>query len=81
MANFRSGFTLWRMIQAAQELTEHAAVRRRIDAVLSIGSVELRQFARKPSGERGVPSSERLGVAAMPSHIPQRAGGGLVIPA
>lgn len=81
MANFRSGFTLWRMIQAAQELTEHAAVRRRIDAVLSIGSVELRQFAGSRRANVAWPSSERLGVAAMPSHIPQRAGVGLVIPA
>ncbi|MFF4456146.1 Shedu anti-phage system protein SduA domain-containing protein [Streptomyces goshikiensis] len=36
MATFRSGFTLWRMVQAARELTEHAGVQRRIDAVLSI---------------------------------------------
>lgn len=36
MATFRSGFTLWRMVEAAQELTEHASVRERIDAVLRI---------------------------------------------
>lgn len=36
MARFRSSFTLWSMVQAARELTEHAGVRRRIDAVLSI---------------------------------------------
>ncbi|WP_189299501.1 Shedu anti-phage system protein SduA domain-containing protein [Streptomyces albospinus] len=36
MATFRSGFTLWRMVQAARELTEHVRVRERIDAVLGI---------------------------------------------
>ncbi|MBB5933888.1 Shedu anti-phage system protein SduA domain-containing protein [Streptomyces zagrosensis] len=36
MATFRSSFTLRRMVQAARELTEHAGVRRRIDAALGI---------------------------------------------
>lgn len=81
MANFRSGFTLWRMIQAAQELTEHAAVRRRIDAVLSIGSVELRQFARKPSGERGVAELGEAGRGCHALAYSAEGRGGLVIPA
>ncbi|GGX64681.1 Shedu anti-phage system protein SduA domain-containing protein [Streptomyces hiroshimensis] len=36
MATFRSGFTLWCMVEAARELTEHASVHERIDAVLRI---------------------------------------------
>ncbi|MCF3100409.1 DUF4263 domain-containing protein [Streptomyces roseoverticillatus] len=36
MATFRSGFTLWKMVQAARELTEDARVRERIDAVLRL---------------------------------------------
>ncbi|MFB7635369.1 Shedu anti-phage system protein SduA domain-containing protein [Streptomyces sp. NPDC056149] len=36
MATFRSGFTLWKMVQAARELTEDVPVRERIDAVLHI---------------------------------------------
>lgn len=36
MGTFRSGFTLWRMVEAARELTEHAGVLERIDAVLHI---------------------------------------------
>lgn len=36
MARFRSGFTLWRMVKDARELTEHARVRESIDAVLSL---------------------------------------------
>ncbi|MFJ3440528.1 Shedu anti-phage system protein SduA domain-containing protein [Streptomyces sp. NPDC086081] len=36
MATFRSGFTLWQLVQAARELTEEARVRERIDAVLHI---------------------------------------------
>ncbi|MCM2418117.1 Shedu anti-phage system protein SduA domain-containing protein [Streptomyces sp. RKAG293] len=33
---FRSGFTLWKMVQAAREFTQDARVRERIDAVLRI---------------------------------------------
>ncbi|MFH8596357.1 Shedu anti-phage system protein SduA domain-containing protein [Streptomyces rimosus] len=36
MANFRSGFTLRRMVEAARELTEHVSVQQRIDAVLRL---------------------------------------------
>ncbi|GAA4064864.1 Shedu anti-phage system protein SduA domain-containing protein [Actinomadura miaoliensis] len=36
MATFRSSFTLLRMVEAARELTEHARVGERIDAVLRI---------------------------------------------
>ncbi|MFF7648435.1 hypothetical protein ACFZCY_00955 [Streptomyces sp. NPDC007983] len=36
MATFRSGFTLWKMVQAARELTEDTRVRERIDVVLAI---------------------------------------------
>ncbi|MBT3082396.1 MULTISPECIES: Shedu anti-phage system protein SduA domain-containing protein [Streptomyces] len=36
MANFRSGFTLWKMVQAAQELTDDAEVQEQIKAVLRI---------------------------------------------
>ncbi|MGW0772689.1 Shedu anti-phage system protein SduA domain-containing protein [Streptomyces sp. NPDC002835] len=36
MAKYRSGFTLWSMVKSAQELTEHATVRERIEAVLRI---------------------------------------------
>ncbi|GCD43779.1 Shedu anti-phage system protein SduA domain-containing protein [Streptomyces paromomycinus] len=36
MATFRSGFTLWRMVKTARDLTDHAQVRERIDAVLKI---------------------------------------------
>ncbi|MGY1435240.1 Shedu anti-phage system protein SduA domain-containing protein [Streptomyces reniochalinae] len=36
MTNFRSGFTLWRMINEARELTEQAGIRKRIDAVLDL---------------------------------------------
>ncbi|MDG4860190.1 DUF4263 domain-containing protein [Streptomyces sp. T-3] len=36
MATFRSSFTLWRMVEAAQDRTEHRRVRERIDAVLRI---------------------------------------------
>ena len=36
MATFRSGFTLWKMVQAARELTEDARVQERIDTVLRI---------------------------------------------
>jgi len=36
MAIFRSGFTLWAMVKRAQDLTEHASVRQRIDVVLRI---------------------------------------------
>ncbi|GAA2269483.1 hypothetical protein GCM10010430_63830 [Kitasatospora cystarginea] len=40
MATFRSGFTLWRMVEAAKELTGHASVLERIEAVLRIMSVD-----------------------------------------
>lgn len=36
MAPFRSGFTLWRLVQEAREVTEHPRVRERIDAVLRL---------------------------------------------
>ncbi|MEV6975599.1 hypothetical protein [Kitasatospora sp. NPDC093806] len=36
MPNFRSGFTLCRMVEAAKELTDDAGVLGRIDAVLRI---------------------------------------------
>ncbi|MFF9554232.1 Shedu anti-phage system protein SduA domain-containing protein [Streptomyces albus] len=36
MANFRSSFTLRRMVSEARQLTEHAGVRERIDAVLRL---------------------------------------------
>ncbi|MGA5040272.1 Shedu anti-phage system protein SduA domain-containing protein [Streptomyces olivaceoviridis] len=36
MTTFRSGFTLWKMVQKARELTEEMRVRERIDAVLHI---------------------------------------------
>ncbi|MFF0445960.1 Shedu anti-phage system protein SduA domain-containing protein [Streptomyces sp. NPDC004609] len=36
MATYRSGFTLWRMVEEARELTEHAGVRERLDAVSHI---------------------------------------------
>ncbi|MDJ1137029.1 Shedu anti-phage system protein SduA domain-containing protein [Streptomyces iconiensis] len=36
MTNFRSSSTLWRMVSEARELTEHAGVRERIDAVLHL---------------------------------------------
>ncbi|MEU7422340.1 Shedu anti-phage system protein SduA domain-containing protein [Streptomyces sp. NPDC040750] len=36
MTTFRSGFTLWQLVQRARELTEDARVRERIDAVLHI---------------------------------------------
>lgn len=36
MANFRSSFTFWRMVQAARELTDHPRVRERVDAVLHL---------------------------------------------
>ncbi|MBJ7901878.1 DUF4263 domain-containing protein [Streptomyces sp. DSM 110735] len=36
MTTFRSGFTLWRMVETARELTEHTGVRERIDAVLGL---------------------------------------------
>ncbi|WP_439940031.1 Shedu anti-phage system protein SduA domain-containing protein [Streptomyces sp. BBFR115] len=36
MTTFRSGFTLWQMVQKARELTEEVRVRERIDAVLDI---------------------------------------------
>ncbi|NUR04889.1 MAG: DUF4263 domain-containing protein [Streptomyces sp.] len=36
MTTFRSGFTLWKLVQTARELTEDARVRERVDAVLRI---------------------------------------------
>ncbi|MFE0737900.1 Shedu anti-phage system protein SduA domain-containing protein [Streptomyces sp. NPDC058855] len=36
MAKFRSGFTLWQMVQTARELTADERVRARVDAVLHI---------------------------------------------
>ncbi|WP_320773142.1 Shedu anti-phage system protein SduA domain-containing protein [Streptomyces sp. CRN 30] len=36
MTTFRSGFTLWKLVQAARELSEDAQVRERVDAVLHI---------------------------------------------
>ena len=36
MTTFRSGFTLWQLVQAARELTEDKRVRERVDAVLHI---------------------------------------------
>ncbi|MER5824295.1 Shedu anti-phage system protein SduA domain-containing protein [Streptomyces mirabilis] len=36
MTTFRSGFTLWQLVQTARELTEGARVRERVDAVLHI---------------------------------------------
>ncbi|MFJ5937161.1 Shedu anti-phage system protein SduA domain-containing protein [Streptomyces sp. NPDC093071] len=36
MTTFRSGFTLWKMVHEARELTEHPSVTERIDAVLDI---------------------------------------------
>ncbi|MFC8517724.1 Shedu anti-phage system protein SduA domain-containing protein [Streptomyces sp. NPDC057257] len=36
MTTFRSGFTLWKLVQTARELTEDARVRERVDAVLHI---------------------------------------------
>ncbi|MFI6404814.1 hypothetical protein [Streptomyces sp. NPDC050548] len=36
MTTFRSGFTLWKMVRTARELTEDARVRERVDAVLDI---------------------------------------------
>ncbi|MET8829065.1 Shedu anti-phage system protein SduA domain-containing protein [Streptomyces sp. NPDC004610] len=36
MTTFRSGFTLWQLVQTARELTEDARVRERVDAVLHI---------------------------------------------
>ncbi|MEU5700324.1 Shedu anti-phage system protein SduA domain-containing protein [Streptomyces aurantiacus] len=36
MTTFRSGFTLWQLVQTARELNEDARVRERVDAVLHI---------------------------------------------
>ncbi|MFJ7129548.1 hypothetical protein [Streptomyces sp. NPDC098101] len=48
MTTFRSGFTLWKMVHEARELTEHPSVTERVDAVLDIMGPAWGDHRRRP---------------------------------